>query len=455
MGQITIYEGATKAWDNGPGTWVVDPDKPHPIVFLTSNSEYTDAPYQSVYSYTVDYFDTEGGDKAILTSTNLDVVLQITATYPFLPPQVEIGGLFVDAYPETRLPEGRGDYLTDIEYSENGVLTEKWEDFRIKINTALLYLGTDLYGEYIFRYDDTIIGSSKSERIFGYEGNDGLFGGAGDDYLDAGSGDNEVYGEAGNDTIIGYNGDQTFMGNLYSGGSGVDTVVLFGKASDYSVSSKKGLYDSVIYVAWENGDSIGRIETDVEFIQFSDIRIDTSNLAYIGDVQRNVDWDSTPNGVHRFYNNRDKAFFYTSSEAEKDYVLDNSTWGQPDGSEWPYVYQGSTFKVASTYPSEVPLFRFYNYQTGHHFFTADPEERDFVLSKSNSGEWPFNYEGVAFNVYAGDPTPSYSGYEVPVHRFYSPELDRHFFTASEEEVQQIQLTGQWNYEGIGFWGEVV
>jgi len=34
-------------------------------------------------------------------------------------------------------------------------------------------------------------------------------------------------------------------------------------------------------------------------------------------------------------------------------------------------------------------------------------------------------------------------------------LNRHFFTASETEVQEIQLTGQWNYEGIGFWGEVV
>ena len=34
-------------------------------------------------------------------------------------------------------------------------------------------------------------------------------------------------------------------------------------------------------------------------------------------------------------------------------------------------------------------------------------------------------------------------------------LDRHFYTGSEAEANEIQLTGQWNYEGIGFWGEVV
>jgi hypothetical protein len=41
-----------------------------------------------------------------------------------------------------------------------------------------------------------------------------------------------------------------------------------------------------------------------------------------------------------------------------------------------------------------------------------------------------------------------------VFRFYSPSLNRHFFTASADEAQEIRLTGVWNDEGIGFYGEV-
>ena len=74
---------------------------------------------------------------------------------------------------------------------------------------------------------------------------------------------------------------------------------------------------------------------------------------------------------------------------------------------------------------------------------------------SASGEWPFNYEGIAFNVYSDDPNPNSTGQEVPVYRFYSPSLNRHFFTADETEALNINLTGIWNYEGVGFYGEIL
>ncbi len=77
-----------------------------------------------------------------------------------------------------------------------------------------------------------------------------------------------------------------------------------------------------------------------------------------------------------------------------------------------------------------------------------------MIANSESGLWPFNYEGVAMQVYANDPT-SFVGEEVAVPRFYNPTLNRHFFTGDETEVAEIKLTGVWNYEGIGFWGEAV
>ena len=101
------------------------------------------------------------------------------------------------------------------------------------------------------------------------------------------------------------------------------------------------------------------------------------------------------------------------------------------------------------------MFRFYNTKTSYHFFTRDPNEAETIKAKSASGEWSFNYEGVAYQVYGSDPNPKTVGEEIAVHRFYSPTLGRHMFTANLNEVAEIKATGIWNYEGIGFYGESV
>jgi len=263
-----------------------------------------------------------------------------------------------------------------------------------------------------------VVGGDFHDTIIGTDGNEALYGNGGDDILDGGWGSNEYYG-----------------------GEGFDTAKLVLKSSDYATSKNPNTGD--ILLTYENGDAAGSISPDVEQIEFVDgVILSTDNISYTG-IFTEIP-ESAVNPVYRFYNTEKKAFFYTSSEAEKDYVLANSSNSKPDSEEWPYVYQGATFEADF---GNAPLYRFYNTETGHHFFTVNEEERDFVLSKSNSGEWPFNYEGVAFNVYA----ESHS-FTTPVHRFYNPSLDRHFFTASESEAQDIQLIGQWNYEGIGFYG---
>lgn len=263
-----------------------------------------------------------------------------------------------------------------------------------------------------------VVGGDFHDTIIGTDGNEALYGNGGDDILDGGWGSNEYYG-----------------------GEGVDTAKLVLKSSDYAVSKNPNTGD--ILLTYENGDAAGSISPDVEKIEFVDgVLLSSDNISYTG-IFTGIP-ESAVNPVYRFYNTEKKAFFYTSSEAERDYVLANSSNSKPDSEEWPYVYQGATFEADF---GNAPLYRFYNTETGHHFFTVSEEERDFVLSKSNSGEWPFNYEGIAFNVY----TESYS-FTTPVHRFYNPSLNRHFFTANESEAQDIRLIGEWNYEGIGFYG---
>jgi len=204
------------------------------------------------------------------------------------------------------------------------------------------------------------------------------------------------------------------------------------------------------------GNEIGLVSSDIETLSFRDDSVVVADIAYWGEFSEVSEKSVAP--VYRFYNTRDNAFFYTNNADEKDLVIANSSIDKNNVDEWPYVYQGATFEAAHSYQSSsqiTPLYRFYNYETGHHFFTVSKEEAEFVNGKIESGEWPFNYEGTMFNVYANDPNPASEGEEIAVHRFYSPELNRHFYTADESEVESIQLTGQWNYEGVGFWGELL
>ena len=258
-----------------------------------------------------------------------------------------------------------------------------------------------------------------------------------------------LLGSTSNDTISISDGYK-----IISGGDGNDTVSLENDLGDYLVS--KNPESGLVLITDKLGNEIGLVSSDIETLSFRDDSVLVADIAYWGEFSEVSEKSVAP--VYRFYNTRDNAFFYTNNSDEKDLVIANSSIDKNNVDEWPYVYQGATFEAAHSYQSSsqiTPLYRFYNYETGHHFFTVSKEEAEFVNGKIESGEWPFNYEGTMFNVYANDPNPASEGEEIAVHRFYSPELNRHFYTADESEVESIQLTGQWNYEGIGFWGELL
>jgi hypothetical protein len=329
-----------------------------------------------------------------------------------------------------------------LDWTENTIMSykSKWgtsprTEFSPYDKAALAYIyGYDgLAGEYGIGTDKRIVlsvdgatvvvGGDFHDTIIGTDGNEALYGNGGDDILKGGWGSNQYYG-----------------------GVGLDTVQLVLKSSDYGLS--KNPSSENIVLTYETGEAAGSISPDVEQIEFIDgVILSTDNISYTG-IFADIP-DSAARPVYRFYNTAKQAYFYTASEEERNYVLAKSSNSQPDSEEWPYVYQGSSFEAVYAGNSDsTPLYRFYNTKTGHHFFTVSVEERDFVIAKSISGEWPFFYEGQAFNVYKTS-----GQFKEPVHRFYNPSLDRHFYTANESEIQDIQLVGQWNYEGIAFYGE--
>lgn len=135
--------------------------------------------------------------------------------------------------------------------------------------------------------------------------------------------------------------------------------------------------------------------------------------------------------VYRFYNSQTGAHFYTISAAERDYVIE----------QFPaFTYEGVRFEAYSEPSGSLSaVYRFYNTRTGAHFYTMSAEERDHVIAT-----WPeFRFEGVAW--YAQTQP---SGDARLMHRFYNEVRGVHFYTVNQTESDIVRAEmPEWSYEG--------
>ncbi|AOW14946.1 hypothetical protein LPB72_12780 [Hydrogenophaga crassostreae] len=141
--------------------------------------------------------------------------------------------------------------------------------------------------------------------------------------------------------------------------------------------------------------------------------------------------------AYRFYNTSTAAHFYTTSETERANVAANLS---P-----PFSFDGPAFSVASDFSAGLsPVHRFYNTQSGVHFYTISETERANLVANLPQ----FSYEGVAYHAsqVAG------AGF-TPLYRFYVPNKGFHFYTASVSERDSIitNLAATYSYEGIGYY----
>ena len=82
------------------------------------------------------------------------------------------------------------------------------------------------------------------------------------------------------------------------------------------------------------------------------------------------------------------------------------------------------------------MYRLYNPNSGEHFYTANPAERE-MLKKVG-----WKYEGVGWVA----PVKS----SQPVYRMYNPNAGDHHYTMNAAEVTMLKRAG-WKYEGIGWY----
>lgn len=139
--------------------------------------------------------------------------------------------------------------------------------------------------------------------------------------------------------------------------------------------------------------------------------------------------------VYRFYNFKTTAHFYTSSEEERDGIIQTDPGFQYEGVAF--------FAFDHSLSNTNPVYRFLNTESNTHFFTVFDNE---ALQLYNDLSGRYKYEGIAFYAFK-KPADNI----VPLYRFYKKDTDSHFYTISLDETLIVQDMELYTYEGIGFY----
>jgi len=104
---------------------------------------------------------------------------------------------------------------------------------------------------------------------------------------------------------------------------------------------------------------------------------------------------------------------------------------------------------------DEPVYHFYQFDKDLHFYTADRNERNVTVEKSNDGKLDYRLEDVAFRTLMSDKD-ILTGETIegvsPVYRFFDTESGEHFFTIDEAQKDSIRADlGDYVFEGISYY----
>ncbi|MCC0178426.1 hypothetical protein I4641_15725 [Waterburya agarophytonicola K14] len=187
-----------------------------------------------------------------------------------------------------------------------------------------------------------------------------------------------------------------------------------------------------------NGDGIieGGIPYDQRGGEFDRIVNGTVDIGAF-ELNSNFDDINSPvsNNVYRFFNRDTGVHFYTANETEKDAVLELPN----------YNFEGSSYKSIDPLtgnPEPMPVYRFLNQDTGVHLYTISEVERDATEELNN-----FSFEGEAFFAYESEVEGS-----IPIYRFFNSLTGAHFYTPSTGERDNVEANlPDFQSEGIAYY----
>lgn len=119
----------------------------------------------------------------------------------------------------------------------------------------------------------------------------------------------------------------------------------------------------------------------------------------------------------------------------------------PDSVSWDMAFELlSNQRPGAVDAGLAPVYRFWSDKLSAHFYTISETEKDKLIEKY-ADTW--RYEGIAF--YAYPPECQVAG-TLPVYRFWSANLGRHFYSMSETEKDKLieKYPHVWAFEGIAW-----
>ncbi len=224
----------------------------------------------------------------------------------------------------------------------------------------------------------------------------------------------------------------SFNNDTITGSSGADSVS-GGRGSD-TINLGTG-NDTVVINASYGANVRLKIEGSTLIVKSED---GTDRLTNVETIQfNNFKLDASvfsssadPLNIYRFYNTQTGTHFYSNSPTERNAVLNTAD---------QFLYEGVGFKALAK--GDDPVYRFYNANTGTHFYTIDAKERDAV--KALAG---FQFEGIA---YTASDTKIDGSHEL--FRFYNTKTGTHFYTDNVGERDAVKLIGNFQYEGVAYY----
>ena len=126
-------------------------------------------------------------------------------------------------------------------------------------------------------------------------------------------------------------------------------------------------------------------------------------------------------------------------------IADTITGVPVPGSNYGVGYAGNGYNYAGT--NRVPVYCFYSSFKRDYFWTAFENEMNELLVSYNSGTDDYQYQGIS-----GYAEQNPTDQNVPVYRFWNKKTLDHFYTISETEKDQLISdfnSGKDNYEYEG------
>jgi hypothetical protein len=299
----------------------------------------------------------------------------------------------------------------------------------------MLFQGTD--------GNDTLQGTDSIDTLQGEAGNDLLFSGNGDDLISGGDGNDSLYGgdqgeafftTGGGDTLSGGEDQDFYYISLENGGGSViqdesandsDIAILLAENSDIStlVSSINATEQEILNL-FNDPNTWGDSAITLSRPQQGIVGLEKSGTDLIIDLNRDgvaeASDDLTINGYFDTEGNLGTgAPFLINNITDQQSVID--------------FFTGN---------SNTTVYRFFNNDTGVHFYTANPEEKIAVEQLDNYTFEGSSYQGI-------DPLTG-QGSSVPVYRFLNEDTGVHLYTVSEEERNAVQEFDNFSFEGEAF-----